>query len=106
MAREMNAHFAPKLAELGQYGPSPDGITFAGTLPGIALEMPEFKNAALGLADVTSAFQLISRKALWEVLCALEDSRIKVRLWTKEVPGSLLRHQLSEPLLKRQPKKN
>ena len=82
-AREMNEYFAPKLAELGQFGLSPDGITFAGILPGIILEMPEFKNAALGLADVTSAFQLISRKALWEVLCALEDSRIKVRLQRK-----------------------
>ena len=28
---------------------------------------------------VTSASQLVSRKALWGVLCALEDSRIKVR---------------------------
>jgi hypothetical protein len=34
--------------------------------------------------DVTSAFQLIiSRKALWEVLCALEDGRIKVKLQRK-----------------------
>ena len=32
---------------------------------------------------MTSAFQLISRKALWQVLCALEDSRIKVRLQRK-----------------------
>jgi hypothetical protein len=40
----------------GRFGLSPGGITFAGTLPAIALEMPEFKNAAaLGLADVTSA---------------------------------------------------
>ena len=84
MAREMNAYFAPgpKLADLGQFGLSPDGITFAGILPGITLEMPEFKNAALGLADVpvTSAFQLVSRKALWEVLCALEDSPSRIRV--------------------------
>jgi hypothetical protein len=45
--------------------------------------MPKFENAALGLADVTSAFQLISRKALWKVLCALEDSRTKVKLQRK-----------------------
>jgi hypothetical protein len=37
MANDMNAHFAPQLAELGQFGPSPDGITFAGILPGIHL---------------------------------------------------------------------
>ena len=78
MAREMNAHFAQKLAKLGQFGLCPDGITLAGILPAIVLEMPKFENAALGLADVTSAFQLISRKALWEVLCALEDNQIKV----------------------------
>ena len=75
MARAMNAHFAPTLANLGQYGLSPNGITFAGILPAIVLEMPKFKNAALGLADVTSAFQLISRKALWKVLCALGSGR-------------------------------
>ena len=83
MARACAQHFAPKLAELGQYGLSPDGITFAGIVPGIVLEMPKYENAALGLADVTSAFQLISRKALWEVLCALEDSQIKVKLQRK-----------------------
>jgi len=83
MAREMNAHFAPRLADLGQFGLSPNGITFAGILPAIILEMPKFKNAALGLADVTSAFQLISRKALWKVLCALEDGQIKVKLQRK-----------------------
>jgi hypothetical protein len=83
MAREMNAFFAPRLADLGQYGLSPDGITAAGIIPAIVLEMPKFENAALGLADVTTAFQLISRKALWEVLCALEDSRNKVRLQRK-----------------------
>ncbi len=61
------------------------GITFAGTAPAIVLEMPKLENAALGLADVTSAFQLISqaRKALWGVLCALEDCRIKVKLQRK-----------------------
>jgi hypothetical protein len=83
MAREMNAFFAPRLAEVGQFGLSKDGITFAGILPAIVLEMPKFENAALGLADVTSAFQLISRKALWEVLCELEDGRIKVKLQRK-----------------------
>ena len=45
--------------------------------------MPKFENAALGLADVTSAFQLISRKALLKVLCALEDGQIKVKLQRK-----------------------
>ncbi len=64
MAREMNPFFAPRLAEVGQLGLSPDGITAAGIIPAIVLEMPKFENAALGLADVTSAFQLISRKAL------------------------------------------
>ena len=87
MAREMNAHFAPRLANLGQFGLSPNGITFAGPgiLPAsaIILEMPKFKNAALGLADVTLAFQLISRKALWKVLCALEDGQIRVKLQRK-----------------------
>jgi hypothetical protein len=83
MAREMNPYFAPRLAKVGQFGLSPDGITFAGIVPAIVLEMPKFENAALGLADVTSAFQLISRKALWEVLCALEDSRTKVKLQRK-----------------------
>ncbi len=83
MAREMNPYFAPRLAKVGQFGLSPDGITLAGIVPAIVLEMPKFENAALGLADVTSAFQLISRKALWEVLCALEDSRNKVRLQRK-----------------------
>ena len=83
MAREMNPFFAERLAKLGQFGLSPDGITFAGIIPAIVLEMPQFENAALGLADVTSAFQLISRKALWEVLCALEDSRTKVKLKRK-----------------------
>ncbi len=85
MAREMNGYFAPRLAEVGQFGLSKDGITFAGIVPAIVLEMPKFENAALGLADVTSAFQLISRKALWEVLCqcALEDSRTKVKLRVK-----------------------
>ena len=83
MAREMNAFFAPRLADLGQYGLSPDGITAAGIIPAIVLEMPKFENAALGLADVTTAFQLISRKALWDVLCSLEDSRNKVRLQRK-----------------------
>ena len=83
MAREMNAHFAQKLAKLGQFGLCPDGITLAGILPAIVLEMPKFENAALGLADVTSAFQLISRKALWQVLCALEDGQIKVKLQRK-----------------------
>jgi hypothetical protein len=87
MAREMNGFFAPtrRLAEVGQFGLSKDGITFAGIVPAIVLlEMPKFENAALarGLADVTSAFQLISRtrRAPWEVLCALEDGRIKVKL--------------------------
>ncbi len=85
MTREMNPFFAPRLAaaEVGQLGLSPDGITAAGIIPAIVLEMPKFENAALGLADVTSAFQLISRKALWEVLCALEDSRTKVKLQRK-----------------------
>jgi hypothetical protein len=83
MAREMNPYFAPRLAELGQFGMSPDGITAAGIIPALILEMPKFENAALGLADVTSAFQLISRKALWEVLCALEDGRTKVKLQRK-----------------------
>ena len=83
MAREMNDYFAQKLAKLGQFGLCPDGITLAGILPAIVLEMPKFENAALGLADVTSAFQLISRKALWEVLCALEDNQIKVKLQRK-----------------------
>jgi hypothetical protein len=59
----MNPFFAERLAKLGQFGLSPDGITLAGILPAIILEMPKFENAALGLADVTSAFQLISRKA-------------------------------------------
>ncbi len=74
MAREMNSFFDSRLAKVlvGQYGLRKDGITFAGILPAIVLEMPKFENAALGLADVTSAFQLISRKALWEVLCALQ----------------------------------
>jgi hypothetical protein len=85
MAREMNAYYAPMLANpgLGQFGLRPDGITFAGMLLNIVLEMLEFKNAALGLADVTSAFQLISRKVLWKVLCQLEDSQFKVRLKRK-----------------------
>jgi hypothetical protein len=83
MAREMNGFFAPRLAKVGQFGLSPDGITAAGIIPAIVLEMPKFENAALGLADVTTAFQLISRKALWEVLCSLEDSRNKVRLQRK-----------------------
>jgi hypothetical protein len=65
MAREMNPFFAERLAKLGQLGLSPDGITAAGIIPAIILEMPKFENAALGLLDVTSAFQLISRKALW-----------------------------------------
>ena len=54
MAREMNTYHAPMLAYLGQFGLSPDGITFAGMLPNIVLEMPEFKNAALGLANLLS----------------------------------------------------
>ena len=83
MAREMNPFFASRLAEIGQFGLNKDGITFAGILPAIVLEMPKFENAALGLADVTSAFQLISRRALWEVLCALEDSPTKVKLQRK-----------------------
>ena len=60
LAREMNAHFARKLAKLGQFGMCPDGITLAGILPAIILEMPKFENAALGLADVTSAFRFRS----------------------------------------------
>jgi hypothetical protein len=83
MAREMNPYFASRLAAVGQFGLSPDRITFAGIIPAIVLEMSKFENAALGLADVASAFQLISRKALWEVLCALEDSRTKVKLQRK-----------------------
>ena len=47
MARACAQHFAPKLAELGQYGLSQDGITFAGIVPGIVLEMPKYENAAL-----------------------------------------------------------
>ncbi len=40
MAREMNGFFAPRLAEVGQFGlrPSKDGITFAGIVPAIVLE--------------------------------------------------------------------
>jgi hypothetical protein len=76
------------LADLGQseLSPSPDGSRFAGimldsdpTLPGLVLEMPEFKHAALGRADVTSAFQLTSRKEPWEVLRQLEDYQFKVK---------------------------
>ena len=32
---------------------------------------------------MTSAFQLISRRVLWKVLCELEDSRIQVKLQRK-----------------------
>ena len=46
-------------------------------------EMPDFKHAALGLANVTSAFQLTSRKEPWEVLCQLEDEKFKVKLKRK-----------------------
>ena len=55
------------------------------TLPGLVLEMPEFKHAALGLADVTSAFQLTCRKEPWEVLRQLrvEDYQFKVKLKRK-----------------------
>ncbi len=42
-----------------------------------------FKHAALGLADVTSAFQLTSRKDPWEVLCQLEDYQFEVKLKRK-----------------------
>ena len=54
----LSAYYAPMLANpgLGQFGLRPDGITFAGMLPNIVLEMPEFKNAALGLADVNLSF--------------------------------------------------
>ena len=34
MAREANAHFAPMLAENGQYGLVPDGIMYAGGATG------------------------------------------------------------------------
>ncbi len=52
----MNAHYASMLADLGQSELShgPDGSRFAGimldsdpTIPGLVLEMPEFKHAAL-----------------------------------------------------------
>ena len=39
MAREMNSFFAPRLAKVGQFGLSPDGITAAGIIPAIVLEM-------------------------------------------------------------------
>jgi hypothetical protein len=51
------------LADNGQYL-IPDGITHAGILPGILLEKDEHKDAAFGIADVRTAFQKISRRAL------------------------------------------
>ena len=54
-----------------------------GVLPGIILEKQEHKDAALGLADVRTALQKISRKVLWNVLCNLEASQHKQRLKRK-----------------------
>ena len=73
------------LADNGQYGLIPDGITHAGILPGILLEKDEYKDAAFGIADVRTAFQKISRRAVWEVLCnfKLPDSQYKRRLKRK-----------------------
>ncbi len=73
---------------------SPDGITAAGIIPAIILEMPKFENAALGLADVTSVFQLISTKegTLGSAVCARRRSDQSEA--PEEVPGPLLRHQL------------
>jgi hypothetical protein len=42
-------------------------ITHAGILPGILLEKDECKDAAFGIADMRTAFQKISRPAVWEV---------------------------------------
>ena len=73
------------LADNGQFGLVPDGITLAGILPGIILEKGEYKDAAFGIADVRTAFQKISRprQAVWEVLCNLPDSQYKRRLKRK-----------------------
>ena len=77
------------LADNGQYGLIPDGITHAGILPGILLEKHEYKDAAFGIADVRTAFQKISRRAVWEVLCDLPDSKYKRRLKRKFLPVSI-----------------
>ncbi len=69
LANDAAAHYAPMLADNGQYGLIPDGITHAGILPGILLEKDEYKDAAFGIADVRTAFQKTSRRAAWEVLC-------------------------------------
>jgi hypothetical protein len=55
------------LADNGQYGLIPDGITHAGILPGILLEKDEYNYVAFGIADVRTAFQKISRRAVWEL---------------------------------------
>jgi hypothetical protein len=83
LANEAAAHYAPMLADNGQYGLISDGITHAGILPGILLEKDEYKDAAFGIADVRTAFQKISRRAVWDVLCNLPDTVYKQRLKRK-----------------------
>jgi hypothetical protein len=77
---EAAAHYAPMLADNGQYGLIPDGITHTGR---VLIEKDEYKDAAFGIADVRTAFHKISRKAVWEVLCKLPDSHYKRRLKRK-----------------------
>jgi hypothetical protein len=96
LANEAAAHYAPMLADNGQYGLIPDGlgIAHAGILPGILLEKDdsEYKDAAFGIADVRTAFQKISRRAVWEVLCDLPDSQYKRRLKRKFLSSMQIKH--------------
>jgi hypothetical protein len=57
LAYEAAAHYAPMLADNGQYGLIPDGITRAGILPGVLRKKDEYKDAAFGIADARTAFQ-------------------------------------------------